>query len=155
MKSAMAKPLRFNFVCARRFAELPGEGLRVRHCSDCDLDVHNLDVMPMWERSLILKEAAASNTRLCVSVTQPSSDLEPCPRTSAAPGGDGVWDDFETFATAGEPCLDDYDKLDHSDVPLDVRADRLPEAIDLSLGPDELESALSEIRTPARNDGAA
>ena len=99
----MTQPVRFNFVCSRRFLDLPGTDLRIRHCGDCDLDVHNFDVIPEWQRSVMMKDAAASHQRLCISITQRSSDLEPCPRPALS--DDLGLEAFDGFATAGEPEL--------------------------------------------------
>jgi hypothetical protein len=109
----MPLDLRFHFVCSRRFAELDGVGERVRHCSECDLRVHNLDALLPWERVVLVKDAAARQQRLCVSATASVINSADCPaaerlRLEVEPNGDEL-------ATAGEVELGDFDLHDADD----------------------------------------
>ncbi len=61
MSSELPIPLRYR--CPKRWAELDGDGAS-RHCSSCDLDVHDLSALTR-ERALEL--LAKPGPRLCVT----------------------------------------------------------------------------------------
>lgn len=96
----VAVTLRFDFVCVRSFSDLPGTDTRARHCDDCHLDVHNFDVLSEWEKSLLMKEAAAGGRKLCVSasVVPPGVAAGFCPGSIA-----------DMAPVAGNLCLDDVE----------------------------------------------
>ena len=57
--------LRIISPCPKRWSELEGEGRR-RHCSECELHVHNLSLMDADEVAA-LRASRAEGSRLCVA----------------------------------------------------------------------------------------
>jgi hypothetical protein len=102
---SMAIRVRFSFVCAKRFAELPGADPSRRMCDDCNVEVVNLDVLSEDDRERLFRGALRTGQRLCVSASVPIEDADACARGRRA---ELTPDEMIDVAiTAGEPVIDD------------------------------------------------
>ncbi len=96
----MAIDVRFSFVCPKQFSELEGESELKRYCSDCGLDVINLDVLNDEAQLAVFETAIKSPIQVCVSATVPLENRRDCKTSVPAPP-------FPEFLgrTAGMPVM--------------------------------------------------
>lgn len=97
----MALDIHFAYICQKKFTELPGTSDFKRHCTDCGLDVVNLDPLDERARLELFESAAQSGQRLCVSATQPVAESQAC-KPLPPP-----------IRTAGLPVMPPPEKLRH------------------------------------------